>query len=152
LDGFGFATMVVVGFTACVEFGSYAFVHPVIRRLPAREHIVVEQGLLRTFGRIMPVLMPVSVILMLIWTLLLDSDAGTARPVAWVGFAFLAAAVLITLIVNVPINAATGRWDAENPPADWREIRRRWELFQGVRSWLLLGGFVWLCLAVALQF
>jgi len=32
MDVLGFATLVVGGFTACAEFGSYAFVHPVIRR------------------------------------------------------------------------------------------------------------------------
>ena len=62
MDGIDFATLVIVGFTACAEFGSYAFVHPVIRQLPAREHIRVEQGLVRTFGRVMPLLMPLCVI------------------------------------------------------------------------------------------
>jgi len=54
MDILGFSTLAVVGFTACAEFGSYAFVHPVIRRLPPTHHIAVEQGLLRTFGRVMP--------------------------------------------------------------------------------------------------
>ena len=53
-----------------------------------------------------------------------------------------------TLIVNVPINVATGRWDAQNPPADWDQQRREWELFQGLRSWLLLLGFFCLCVSV----
>ena len=34
MDVLGFAALAVGGFTACAEFGSYAFVHPVIRRLP----------------------------------------------------------------------------------------------------------------------
>jgi hypothetical protein len=34
MDVLGFPALVVGGFTACAEFGSYAFVHPVIRRLP----------------------------------------------------------------------------------------------------------------------
>jgi hypothetical protein len=49
VDVLGFAVLVVVGFTACAEFGSYAFVHPVIRRLPAEHHLAVEKGLLRTW-------------------------------------------------------------------------------------------------------
>jgi hypothetical protein len=48
---------------ACAEFGSYAFVHPVIRRLPSTAHLQVEQGLLRTFGRVMPVGMTLCVVL-----------------------------------------------------------------------------------------
>jgi hypothetical protein len=57
MDVQGFAVLLVGGFTACAEFGSYAFVHPVIRRLPAGYHIEVEQGPLPTFGRAVPVLM-----------------------------------------------------------------------------------------------
>ncbi len=34
-----FATLVITGFVACAEFGSYAFVHPVIRRLPSTAHL-----------------------------------------------------------------------------------------------------------------
>ena len=45
MDVLGFAALVVGGFTACVEFGSYAFVHPVIRRVPGTYHIEVEQEL-----------------------------------------------------------------------------------------------------------
>jgi len=56
---------------------------------------------------------------------------------------------VFTVVVNVPINRATGRWDAQHPPADWEPTRNRWELFQGVRSWLLLLGFVLVCAASA---
>ena len=49
--------------------------------------------------------------------------------------------------VNVPINLATGRWDAANHQRTWEETRNRWAFFQGVRSWLLLIGFVLECLA-----
>jgi hypothetical protein len=52
-----FATLIIAGFTSCAEFGSYAFVHPVIRNLPAEYHVEVEKGLLKTFGRVMPILM-----------------------------------------------------------------------------------------------
>jgi len=63
MDVLGFFALAVTGFASCAEFGSYAFVHPVIRRLPQEHHLRVEQGLLRTFGRVMPVLMTLSVIL-----------------------------------------------------------------------------------------
>src|SRR5689334_8048847 len=34
MDVLAFSAIVVVGFTACAEFGSWAFVHPVLWRLP----------------------------------------------------------------------------------------------------------------------
>jgi len=39
----------------------------------------------------------------------------------------------------------------KNLPSDWKETRNRWEFFQGVRSWLLLIGFVLLRLALTLK-
>jgi hypothetical protein len=50
----------VVGFTACSEFGSYEFVLLVIRRLPPADHIRVEQGLLGNVRAAVAVLMPPS--------------------------------------------------------------------------------------------
>jgi uncharacterized membrane protein len=150
MDYLGLAALVVGGFTACAEFGSYAFVHPVIRRLPVEHHIAVEQGLLRTFGRVMPVLMPA--------TLLIAIAVASARHTAteagpptwrWLAVAAYAAALVSTVIFNVPVNLATGRWKPDQPPANWKTTRNRWELFQGVRSWLLLAGFILTCIGFA---
>jgi uncharacterized membrane protein len=141
MDLLGLATLVVTGFTSCAEFGSYAFVHPVVRRLPPRHHITVEQGLLRTFGRVMPGLMILCLVLAIADASRPGGEGGPSLW-RWLGTAAFAAALASTLVFNVPINLATSRWDAENPPTDWKQIRDRWELFQGVRSWLLLLGFV----------
>ena len=147
----GFIALVVVGFAGCAEFGSYAFVHPVVRRLPPEHHIAVEQGLLRTFGRVMPILMPGSLLLGVANAIALTREGGGPTAVAWAAVASLAVANVTTVIFNVPINLATARWDPADPPADWQATRQRWERFQAIRSWLLLAGFVLLAAAVALQ-
>lgn len=143
-----FGTLVITGFVACAEFGSYAFVHPVIRRLPATAHLQVEQGLLKTFGRVMPVGMTLCVVLAI--TSATGAD-GDSRIWHWLAAASFALALVSTVIFNVPINLATGKWDAKNPPADWKDTRNRWEFFQGLRSWLLLIGFVLICVAAAVS-
>lgn len=136
----------VVGFVACAEFGSYAFVHPVIRQLPVREQLRFEKGLLRTFGRVMPVGMTVVPVLLGIWSAGLSGTAHTLGVTATVA---ALVALLTTIAVNVGINRATGHWDLDNPPADWRATRRKWDMFQGVRSWLLLGAFSLMAAAAA---
>ncbi len=77
-----FATLVITGFVACAEFGSYAFVHPVIRRLPPTAHLQVEQGLLRTFGRVMPVGMTLCVVLAISSAVGADGDTRLWRWLA----------------------------------------------------------------------
>ncbi len=81
---------------------------------------------------------------------MLNDSEGTARITRWGSAVSFIAALVSTIIFNVPINLATGRWDADNPPEKWKETRSRWEFFQGLRSWLLLIGFVLLCLAMTL--
>lgn len=142
MDVLEFGTLVLTGFVACAEFGSYALVHPVIRRLPQTEHLQVEQGLLRTFGRVMPVGMTLCVVVALASATSADGDPRLWR---WLAAASFILALASTVVFNVPINVATGRWDAENPPPDWKRTRNRWEFFQGLRSWLLLIGFVLVC-------
>lgn len=141
-----FATLVAVGFTACAEFGSFLFVHPVIRALPPRHQVAFEKGLLTTFGRAMPLLMTVAPILLGSRAAQLD---GAGRVLALMALVATALALLSTLAINVGINRATGHWDPDNPPADWVATRRRWDRGQGVRASLLLVGFVLLAAASA---
>ena len=148
MDVLGGATLLVTGFVACAEFGSYAFVHPVIRRLPPTTHLRVEQGLLRTFGRVMPVGMTLCVVLA-VMNAANDSGQGGPHGWRWLAATALALALASTIVFNVPINLATGRWDADDPPPDWKRTRDRWEFFQGLRSWLLLIGFVIVCVGFA---
>jgi uncharacterized membrane protein len=146
----GFFTLFIVGFTGCAEFGSYAFVHPVIRRLPVEHHLAVEQGLLRTFGRVMPLLMTGSAVLAIAHA---SSGGGNGGPAVWrwAAAVSLIIALISTIIVNVPINLSTGKIDPAAPPANWQSTRNRWEVFQGVRSWLLVIGFAFLCIGFAFR-
>ena len=95
--------------------------------------------------------MALSVILSVCYAVQLKDVEEVARTLRWASAVSLVAALVSTIIFNVPINLATGKWDTDNPPGDWKESRNRWEFFQGLRSWLLLIGFVLLCLAMTLR-
>lgn len=145
-----FFTIIIASFTACAEFTSFALVHPVIRQLPQKQHILFEQGSLKTYGRIMPVFMPLSVILTLTLAIFAKEIGGIALISRFSSAGMFIVATIITIRYNVPINKAIKLWDADNPPTDWKEIRKRWMFFQSIRSWLLLIGFVLLCFSVTI--
>jgi uncharacterized membrane protein len=149
VDVLVFLTPLIVGFTASAEFASFSFVHPVIRRLGSGDRIRVEQGLLKTFGRVMPVLMPLSAVATVAFAV--AGDDGGGNVLRWVSVGLVLLSVITTVAVNVPINAATSRWDPEDPPRDWQATRRRWEQFQGIRTVPLLLAFILICLAISLD-
>ena len=99
----------------------------------------------------MPVLMTASVILSVYYAVQLNAIEGASRMVRWASVVSLVAALVSTIIFNVPINVATGKWDADNPPTAGRRRGIDGSSFQGLRSWLLLIGFVLLCLALSLR-
>src|SRR5262249_47300382 len=118
MDILEFITLVITGFTSCAEFGSYAFVHPVIRQLPPEHHIWVEQGLLKTFGRVMPVLMTLCVILSLSYAISLNSVRSTARIVGWASAGFFVAGLVSTIIFNVPIKSRYRPVERQQPAGE----------------------------------
>jgi Domain of unknown function (DUF1772) len=135
--------LLLSGWLAGAESASWALLQPVVARLDDTPQIRMQQGMLRTFGRVMPILLPLTSVLIVLTAVV--APAGAPR-VLWV-VAAVAAAVLIgfTLAVNVPINKRTLTWDAEHPPEGWGADRRRWHAYQGVRAVLLA---VWFLCAV----
>jgi Domain of unknown function (DUF1772) len=135
--------LLLSGWLAGAESASWALLQPVVARLDDTPQITMQQGMLRTFGRVMPILLPVTSALIVLTAVV--APGGAAR-LLWV-IAAIAAAILIafTLAINVPINKRTLTWDPEHPPEGWRNDRHRWHTYQGVRA-LLLG--VWYLCAV----
>lgn len=135
--------LLVTGFVGCAEFGSVALVHPVIRRLPIESQVVMEKGLLRTYGLVMPVGMTAAAVL---------AGFGASRyGTAWLAAAagVLTLALAVTIFGNVPLNIWTGRIPHSEVPPDFRTKRRRWDVYQTVRGSLQLLGFVLVCISIA---
>ena len=136
------AAILVVGFVGSAEFGSAAFVHPVIRKLSPDDQLTFEQCLLKTFGRVMPVGLTAAVVL--------GVSVAVARFTGWLIAAAvsLAVALVVTIVGNVPINARTGRIEGKAAPEGFIAMRRRWDVFQLVRASLQLVGFVLMVVGV----
>jgi hypothetical protein len=132
--------LLLSGWLAGAESASWALFQPVVARLDDTPQIRMQQGMLRTFGRVMPVLLPLTSVLIVLTAVL--APGGATRTV-WV-VAAVAAVVLIafTLTVNVPINKRTLTWDPEHPPDGWQTDRHRWHTYQGVRALLLAIWFI----------
>src|SRR5258708_23994792 len=104
MDILGFVSLVITGFTACAEFGSYAFVHPVIRELPGEQHVQVERVLLKAFGRIMPVFMTLCLILAVAYAIQMNAQQSLARSVRSASAAAFTLALISTIFFTVPMH------------------------------------------------
>ena len=126
-------TIVVAGTMTGSELAVAVFFHPRISRLEDAVHIRTAQTLAKVLGMVMALWYPLTFLLALALTLV----AYPARTTPW--WLALAATVLLALIsvysllLPVPINNQVARWQADSVPANWRDLRRRWDLLHGVR-------------------
>jgi len=58
--------------------------------------------------------------------------------------------VVFTLAGTAPINSTAMEWQPDAPPANWRSMVSRWELFDTVRTWAAIA-FALLLIATAVQ-
>jgi uncharacterized membrane protein len=144
-------SILLVGWIAGAELGSWCCVQPVVARLPYEQYVAAEQGMLRSFGRIMPVLMPLSGVLTIALIIL---SRGEPRAVLWLRVAAavcIAVTVFTTLTVNVPINTQTAAWQLTSDASEWEQMRDRWHFFQGVRGALFMASFVLLAIPLVVR-
>ena len=74
---------------------------------------------------------------LLIRTFRWDARASVVWTTA--GWGLLAAALVVTLAVNVPIDSEIQYWTLSSLPENWRELRDRWEFYHGLREHVLAG-------------
>jgi hypothetical protein len=140
--------LVIPGFVASVEFGFFVFVRPMLRSLPEKFQVQVDQTVVRTYGRVMPVFTGISVVLILVYALRLTQN-NAANQAVWIAVFFFSAAIATSIWLNQPIESEIWNWNAEALPADWKSVRRKWLVAQGLRSSLQLAGFIVFCISVA---
>jgi hypothetical protein len=127
------AAIVVAGTLTGSELAVAVFFHPGISRLEDVVHIRAAQALAKVLGMVMSFWYPLTLLLALAVTFV----AHTARSTPW--WLALAATVLFALIsvysvlLPVPINNQVARWQTDSVPANWRDLRRRWDLLHAIR-------------------
>lgn len=139
-------TLVIAGWLAGAESGSWSCVHPVIAKLEPNDQIQFQKGLLKTFGRIMPVLMPLSFTLVIFLCSFTDDKSSMVFYLRLTAVILLATIIFTTVVFNVPVNIQTGKW-TEEYNEKWVRKRRIWRVFQGYRSIILIIAFILLVVA-----
>lgn len=113
-------------------------------RLDAVQYATWRQFLIVDLDRgILPVLVLTALAPVVALVALRHRRTSTAWRLAALSFAvYLVGVMAYTILLNVPINNAMLAWDAANPPADWAELRDRWDLLNTIRTFVTIAAFV----------
>lgn len=137
--------VLLAGLLAGSELTSWGIVHPTLWKLDHRAQVRAEKLTYRRFASIDPFLMTATVVACFVTAGTLD---GRSATLALIGGGCFAVMLAITLIGNMPLNLRVFRWDEEHgDPAEWRQIRRRWDRLHTARVLLDSAGFILIVLA-----
>ena len=119
------------------ELAIGAFVHPVISKLDDAAHAAAAKPLARVLGKVMPVWYA-GAILVVVVALLTRVVGSFSWWACLTSAVLLAVTVPFTLICLVPLNNRVAALDLNALPGDWKNDRRRWDQYHGIRIAILM--------------
>ena len=114
--------------------------HTIFRNLAGPMRILFPVALLATLGVLAGLLRQGG-----------GNGPGGAFTLNLAGLLLFVAALIVTLLVNVPIDHQVQQWTSSTLPANWQETRDRWQWYHTIRTFAALGGLA-LILAGTLLF
>jgi uncharacterized membrane protein len=140
--------VLVAGLLVGNELAIAVFIHPTIDRLPDDVHLPVASALARVLGKFLP-FWYIGVILLTATVAMIQWHQADHLPVliATSVFLWLLSAVY-SIIAEVPINNRIASMAKGAAAADWKPLRRRWDLLHCWRVVLLTIALVFLILGV----
>jgi hypothetical protein len=105
--------------------------------ITAATFLEVGKIMIANLGGPMRLLLPASILSAVpVMYLLYRRGESSAFVLATIAVSLMLAAMTITLLVNVPLDARFVEWTIATLPPDWLVSRDRWEFYHGVRTLL----------------
>ncbi|WP_129285310.1 anthrone oxygenase family protein [Streptomyces sp. GZWMJZ-114] len=136
-------TIVAAGMLVGVEFSVAFFVNAILNALPGDMGLRGRMGGAKLLGRVMPFWYIGTTVLGAVW-------AGLGGGVlVLVGVLLLAASVVMSIVLLVPINSRVAKWDETGVPEDWRTQLGAWDRYHYARVAVLIASLAVLVASVA---
>lgn len=149
LEIWQFVNIFLLSLVTGVFWGTWLGLSRSMTSLSRETFLEVAHAMIGNLGTIMAILMPAAMLATLPVLYLLYRRRSKAFYPTLAGFVLFVVALLITLLVEVPLDFEFQRWTVTTPPANWQQLRERWEWWHVVRSWASVAGLA-LVLAGAL--
>ena len=132
------AAILVAGTMVGSEVAVAVFFHPRISALDDATHVRAAQALAAALGRAMPLWYALTLLLSGALAFLAQPAGSAGQRLALAATGLFAATIVYSVLLPVPINHQVARWQPHSLPANWRELRRRWDALHAFRVAVLL--------------
>jgi uncharacterized membrane protein len=149
LEIWQFISILLSALVTGVFWGTWLGLSRSMASLTPETFLAVGHAMIGNLGTIMALLMPAAMLTTLPVLYLLYRRGSVAFYPTLAGLILFVVALLITLLVEVPLDNQFSEWTVTTLSANWQQLRDRWEWFHVIRSWVSVVGLA-LLLAGAL--
>src|SRR4030095_14478726 len=143
-----FAGLFLLALVTGVFWGTWFTLTRSIETFSATEFIHIGQTIIGNVAWPIRILMPACILFMIVSALLVTEKNSAEFYLSVTACLLIVVALLITLLVEVPMDNPIRTWTAATVAADWTTLRARWETFHAARTFVSLGSLGSLILAV----
>jgi uncharacterized membrane protein len=130
-----FTTFLLFSLVTGVFWGTWFSLSRSIAAITPATFLEVGRLMIANLAGPMSILMPAAVLsAIVLCSLMFRGGITRASLFAGTGLVLMVTAMVITLVVNVPIDRQIQSWTVATLPADWSAIRDRWEFYHGFRT------------------
>lgn len=143
---------IFTGLFTGLMFTFQVVIQRMLATLSASEYTRIMQGLIR--GADDPPLVPAMVIIAVVAPVVAlvqlrhERESAAFRYTLTGWLAFTVGVLVVTVGFNAPINNMIMKWDAQSPPADWMQMRDRWNSLNVIRT--PMSGIAFVCFLLSL--
>ncbi len=151
LHAWQLVSIVLAALVTGVFWGPWLGLSRSIETFTADVFLAIGHRMIRNLAPVMPILMPAA---LLSTVPVLFLSYGTRARVFYptlAGLAMFVVALAVTLTVEVPIDNQIRQWTIGSLPADWQQVRDRWERFHEVRTFASIAGLTLLVVGALLD-
>jgi uncharacterized membrane protein len=135
-----FINVFLFALVAGVFWGTWFGLSRSIASITPETFLETGQTMIANLAWPMRILFPAAILSSLpVLFLLFRQGPATAFYFALTGLLMFIAALLITLLVNVPIGYQIKQWSSASLPSNWEQVRDRWQFYHTIRTFISLG-------------
>jgi uncharacterized membrane protein len=136
-----FLALISLTLVTGVFWGTWFSLSRSIEVFSAEEFIHIGKAIIQNLAVPMRIIMPTSIVFMAlsVWCYPDKRSGGFYFCIA--ALILIIAALLITLLIEVPIDNEIKIWSIPSMPKEWETIRDRWEFYHTVRTFISLTSF-----------
>ena len=147
-----FLQILLTGLYTGLLFADRIGVTPIRPKLPASSFVLYQQELHLKFGKLMPVLLFGSVLAGVVSLALMRRSYKTPEfLLSAVAVVCTVAVIILTRLINVPINETLMTWQVATPPDNVMQLWAPWEGSHTIRTVFAVIGFMCLSYAASLR-